>query len=112
MFLVVIGTLAQKNQGLYIAQQKYFSSWFTWMGFLVVPSGRFVMAVMILNLSCYFFRPHILTNKKLGITIVHTGVVLLLLGGAITSFLSSEGNFSPLKIKILGFNSLKIKLIS
>ena len=92
MFLVVIGTLAQREQGLFIAQQKYFSSWFTWLGMLPIPSGRLIMMIMLVNLSCYFFRPHIFTKNKLGITIVHSGVILLLLGGGLTAIFSSEGN--------------------
>ena len=64
MFLVVVGTLAQRDQGLYFAQQKYFSSWVTLFGFLPVPSGRFVMTVMVVNLSCYFFRPNIFKRNN------------------------------------------------
>ena len=51
MFLVVIGTLAQRDQGLYIAQQKYFSSWFTWFSIFPVPSGKLIMSIIVINLS-------------------------------------------------------------
>ena len=92
IFLVVIGTLAQRDQGLYLAQQKYFSSWFTYFGFIPIPSGRFIMTLMFLNLSCYFFRPNIFKPNKIGITIVHFGVIMLLGGGGLTAIFSSEGN--------------------
>ncbi len=92
MFLVVIGTLAQRDQGLYLAQQKYFSSWFTFIGFIPIPSGRFIMSIIFVNLSCYFFRPNILKVNKIGITIVHFGVIMLLAGGGLTAIFSSEGN--------------------
>ena len=64
MFLVVIGTLAQRDQGLYIAQQKYFSSWFTWFSIFPVPSGKLIMSIMVINLSCYFLRPHIFEKNN------------------------------------------------
>ena len=92
MFLVVVGTLAQREQGLYLAQQKYFSSWFTWLSFIPIPSGRLIMTIMVINLSCYFFRPNIFKKNKIGITIVHSGVIMLLVGGGLTAIFSSEGN--------------------
>ena len=59
IILVIVGTLDQREFGLYAAQQKYFSSWFTWLSFIPIPSGRLIMTNMVINLSCYFFRPNI-----------------------------------------------------
>ena len=93
MFLVVIGTWAQRDYGLYIAQNKYFSSWFFLLFDLIpIPSGRLIMTLMTINLSCYFFKPNIFKQAKLGITIVHSGVILLLVGGGLTGFFSTEGS--------------------
>ena len=44
MILVVLGTLAQANIGLYEAQGKYFSSWIMWVKFFPTPGGRLVDA--------------------------------------------------------------------
>ena len=84
--LVFIGTVVQKDIGLYAAQMDYFSSWFKWIGFIPLPSGKITMLVMFINLSCYFFRPNIFNKNKLGITITHSGVILMLLGGGLTSY--------------------------
>ena len=92
MVLVFVGTLVQKDIGLYAAQQEYFSSWFKWISFIPLPSGRLTMLVMFLNLSCYFFRPGIFRSNKAGITITHLGVILMLVGGGLTSFFSHEGS--------------------
>ena len=92
IILVFIGTIVQKDIGLYAAQMQYFSSWFIWVLFVPLPSGKLTMLVMLINLSCYFFRPNILSNKKIGITITHFGVILMLVGGALTSFFSHEGS--------------------
>ena len=92
MVLVFIGTLVQRDIGLYAAQQEYFSSWFKWVFFIPLPSGKLTMLVMFINLSCYFIRPNILHKSKLGITTTHSGIILMLVGGAITSFYSREGS--------------------
>ena len=92
MALVFVGTLVQKDIGLYAAQQEYFSSWFKWVLFFPLPSGKLTMLVMFINLSCYFIRPNIFHKSKLGITTTHSGIILMLVGGAITSFFSREGS--------------------
>ena len=92
MVLVVFGTLAQRDYGLYQVQQDYFSSWIKWFGLLPTPSAKLTMLVIFINLSCYFFRPGILALKKLGITITHSGVILLLVGSGLTAIFSIEGN--------------------
>ena len=92
MVLVFVGTLVQKDVGLYVAQQQYFSSWFKWLLFIPLPSGKLTMVLMFINLSCYFFRPGIFRFQKLGITITHSGVILMLLGGGLTSYFSHEGS--------------------
>ena len=55
MVLVFIGTIVQKDIGLYAAQMQYFSSWFIWVLFVPLPSGKLTMLIMFVNLSCYFF---------------------------------------------------------
>tara|TARA_Y100000590_G_scaffold444605_1_gene575572 strand:- start:349 stop:1269 length:921 start_codon:yes stop_codon:yes gene_type:complete len=50
------------------------------------------MIVIFINLSCYFFKPGIWRLNKIGITITHCGVMLILIGSALTYFLSIEGN--------------------
>jgi len=92
MILVFIGTIAQRDSGLYLVQQEYFSSWFKWFGLLPTPSAKLTMLAMFVNLSCYFFRPYIWTINKLGITITHCGVMLLLIGSGLTAIYSIEGN--------------------
>lgn len=90
--LVFFGTIVQKDIGLYAAQMEYFSSWFKWVWFIPLPSGKLTMLVMFINLSCYFFRSNIFSKNKLGITITHSGVILMLLGGGLTAYFSSEGS--------------------
>ena len=48
MVLVVLGTLAQRDIGLYASQQKYFSANITWLGGIIpVLGGRITMVIML-----------------------------------------------------------------
>ena len=92
MILVVVGTLAQKDMGLYAAQNRYFSAWITWFWFIPMPGGRLTLIIILINLSFFFFKKSIWKIKKLGIVILHLGGILLLVGGGLTAMFSSEGN--------------------
>ena len=56
MILVVLGTLAQKDMGLFSVQKKYFSSWFFWIWYLPMPGARLTMILIFINLSFFFFQ--------------------------------------------------------
>jgi hypothetical protein len=92
MVLVVIGTVVQKEIGLYAAQQKYFSAWFTSFGYIPLPGGRLTMLVMFINLTASFLDTNLWKWRKAGILITHFGALLLLVGGGLTAIFSVEGN--------------------
>ena len=87
--LVFIGTVVQKDIGLYAAQMDYFSSWFKWIGFIHLPSGKITMPIECSLIYHAIFLDQIFLIKiKFGITITHSGVILMLLGGGLTSYFS------------------------
>ena len=91
--LVFFGTIEQKDIGLYASQMKYFSSYyFLFLNFIPLPGGRLIIALMTVNLFSSLFKKNLWRLKKIGIIIVHVGGLLLLLGGGITAYFSSEGN--------------------
>ncbi len=92
MILVFFGTIAQKDQGLYLVQIDYFSSWFKWFGPIPAPSAKLTMLAMFINLSGFFFRSNIFKLNKVGITITHAGIMLMLIGSGLTSIFSIEGS--------------------
>ncbi len=92
MILIILGTLAQKNMGLFAVQKKYFSSWVFWIWYFPMPGGRLTMILILINLSVFFFKKSLWKIEKLGIIILHIGGILLLIGGGLTAMFSSEGN--------------------
>ena len=92
MILVVLGTLSQRDMGLFFAQKKYFSSYIIWFNnFLPLPGSRSALIIIFINLLFLSSNKNIWKIKKVGILIVHFGAVLLLLGGGLTAIFSSEG---------------------
>jgi hypothetical protein len=99
LLLVFIGTLAQVDEGLYAAQNRYFRSFFVWWGphgatwkLPVFPGGYLVGTVLLVNLFAAHARRFKLSANKIGITIIHSGLVLLLLGQLATDMLSTESS--------------------
>jgi hypothetical protein len=91
MVLIVAGTLAQKELGLYAAQNLFFSSWILWIGPIPLPGGYLTLAALTLCLSIKFLFFSEWVWPKAGSHIVHLGVLLLLIGGGITALTQKEG---------------------
>jgi hypothetical protein len=91
MILVFICTISQSKIGIYYAVQYYITSWFIYFqGFPVFPGGMLINSVLLVNL----IAGHILHFKKrvskIGIWLIHLGVLLLIIGAAITHFQAQE----------------------
>ncbi|MBI4663557.1 MAG: cytochrome c biogenesis protein ResB [Verrucomicrobia bacterium] len=101
LVLVFLGTLAQVNEGLYAAQNRWFRTFFIWWGpqgaqwtIPVFPGGYLVGTVLVVNLVLAHLNRFQLTWKKLGIHVTHVGIILLLLGQLATDLLSRETQMS------------------
>jgi len=92
MILVVVGTVSQRDIGLYASQLKFFSSYFFSFGLIPFPGGRIVLALMLVNLVSMMFKQNLWKMKKIGVIIVHLGGVMLLVGAGMTAIFSSEGS--------------------
>ncbi len=93
--LVFVGTLAQVNHGLYYIQEQYFQSWFIkWSltpdGFKIpiFPGGHLIGAVLLVNLIAAHIRRFSWTWRKLGIQLIHLGLIIMLAGGLATDLFS------------------------
>lgn len=95
--LVFFGTLAQVDDGLYMAQARWFRSFFVWWGpqgthwkIPIFPGGYLIGSVLLVNLVAAQIKRFKFTWKKFGIYLLHAGVILLLLGQLATDLLSRE----------------------
>jgi hypothetical protein len=95
--IVFWGTIAQVHLGLYKAQNEFFRNFFVYWtpdgsGFHIpiFPGGYLIGTVLLINLFVAHFRYYQPGKRKIGIVLIHLGVVLLLLGQMLTDFLSRE----------------------
>jgi hypothetical protein len=97
MVLVFLGTLDQVNIGVYEAENRYFKSFFlyftppgTTLKIPWFPSGYLVGGLLLVNLIAAHLARFKLSWKKAGILVLHSGVILLLLGQLFTSLFQVE----------------------
>ncbi|MCX7725499.1 MAG: cytochrome c biogenesis protein ResB [Chitinispirillaceae bacterium] len=95
IILVVWGTLYEVENGIFAAQERFFKAWFIMVGgFLPIPAVKTVLSLLTLNLIAAFLRKRALSIKNAGIFILHFGVLLLIIGSAITSTFVKESALS------------------
>ena len=97
MILVLLGTLEQVHWGVWHVQKVYFSSWLCFYPMdatsavrMPLPGGFLIGALLILNLAFAHFRHFKATAAKIGISMIHAGLLLLLVGGFITAVYQEE----------------------
>ena len=97
MVLVVACTLAQVSLGTYGAVNAYIRSFFVFWNVAgtswaipVFPGGGLVGAVLTVNLVCAQVRRLEMSWRKLGLWVVHLGLILLFVGEFVTSWFQVE----------------------
>jgi hypothetical protein len=97
LVLVFWGTMAQVHLGLYRAQNEFFRSFFifwepagTSLKIPIFPGGYLVGGLLLINLLAAHTRYYQPDKRKIGLVMIHLGVVLLLVGQLLTDLLSSE----------------------
>jgi len=97
LILVFWGTLAQVDLGLYKVQHEFFRSIFvywrpkgTGLKIPVLPGGYLLGTVFLLNLVAAHFRRFSFVRGKIGLLLIHSGLILLLVGQLLTDLLSQE----------------------
>ena len=97
MILVFLGTLDQINIGVYEAENRYFKSFFfyftlpgTALRIPWFPGGYLVGGLLMVNLIAAHLARFNVSWKKAGLLVLHTGVILLLLGQLFTSLFQVE----------------------
>ncbi len=108
MFLILAGTLAQTNEGVWTVVDSYFRSLFVLIplqifvplkvaripGVLPFPVGMTLGILLFINLLAAHAVRFSLSWKRSGIILAHAGVLLLLVGEFVTGAFAKEGNMS------------------
>ena len=97
MVLVFVGTLDQVQIGVYEAQLRYFKSFFLYFSLpgsqLKIPwfpGGYTLGGILLVNLVAAHVSRFKLSWKKTGILILHSGLILMLVGQLVTSVFEEE----------------------
>jgi hypothetical protein len=97
LVLVFVGTLAQVQIGLYAAQSEFFRSFFvywtpkgTHWKIPYLPGGWLIGLVLLVNLLAAHIKRFQLKRKKIGIILIHAGLILLLGGQFLTELFQVE----------------------
>jgi hypothetical protein len=95
-FLFVLtfwGTVYQVEHGLYAAQERFYNSWLILLGgFVPFPGTQLVLTVLTINLTAYLVA--MVGRSSFGILLTHAGLLMLLLGGAVTHYFAEESQLT------------------
>lgn len=105
MILIFAGTLAQRFQGNWEVVNTYFRSTHVWiplqvfvpeaMGMVrrtfLFPGGFIIGGLLLVNLLAAHAVRFKLSWKRAGVLVIHTGLIVLLLGEAVTALSADEG---------------------
>lgn len=97
LILVFWGTIAEVELGLYKAQNDFFRSFFvfwhpagsSWR-IPIFPGGYLLGGLLLINLLAAHTRYYRPEKRKIGIVMIHLGIVMLLLGQLLTDSLARE----------------------
>jgi hypothetical protein len=93
--LTFCGTVAQINEGLYVAQARYFSSFFFLVfGVIPFPGAQGVLWVLFVNLACVTVTrfSHYFKKQYAGILVIHFGLLLYFIAAFVTFHVSVDSN--------------------
>lgn len=108
MFLILAGTLAQVDQGVWLVVDSYFRSIYVAIpfqlfvprklaeipGVLPFPGGATLGVLLFLNLLAAHIVRFKLAWNRAGMIVTHAGVLLLLVGEFVTGAFAKEGNMT------------------
>ena len=89
------GTIAQVQNGLYLAQERFFHSFFFLAGgFIPFPGAQLVMWALFFNLIAVLLIRFVYAWKKLGILIIHFGLLSFLVSGYVILHCAQESHLT------------------
>jgi hypothetical protein len=111
MLLIFLGTLAQVHLGIHAVQARYFQSLLVFWSppgadwkIPILPGGYLLGTVLLVNLIAAHATRFQLTRKKIGIFLLHFGVILLLIGQLLTGLFARETQMRIDEGQTLGYS--------
>ncbi|HXA09127.1 MAG TPA: cytochrome c biogenesis protein ResB [Chthoniobacterales bacterium] len=111
MLLVFLGTLAQVHLGIHAVQARYFQSLLIFWSppgaswtIPILPGGYLLGTVLLLNLLAAHATRFQFSRKKIGIILLHFGVILLLIGQLLTGLFARETQMRIDEGQTLGYS--------
>jgi hypothetical protein len=111
MLLVFLGTLAQVHLGIHAVQARYFQSLIIYWSppgaswkIPILPGGYLLGTVLLVNLVTAHATRFQLSKKKIGIILLHLGVILLLIGQLLTGLFARETQMRIDEGQTLGYS--------
>lgn len=93
--LVFLGTLYQVDHGLHAAKHRFFDSYFLLLGgYIPFPGTQTVMLLLVVSLLGYTVNLLLAPKLKPGMIVLHVGLLMLLLGGAVTHRFAEESQLT------------------
>ncbi len=95
IILILIATLDQVNLGIWVVQAKYFNTFIVYwpvgsISLAVFPGGYTLGGLLLLNLVAAHIYRFTFSWRKVGIWLVHIGLILLLVGQLLTGLWQDE----------------------
>jgi hypothetical protein len=111
MVLVFLGTLAQVHLGIHDVQTQFFQSLFVYWSptgaswkIPVLPGGYLLGTVLLANLFAAHATRFQFSRKKIGIILLHLGVILLIVGQLLTGLFAQESQMRIDQGRTLGYS--------
>lgn len=113
MVLIFVATITQVELGIHEVQAKFFRSWIAWWDvmpgekkFLIpIPGGTLLGILLIINLLAAHGARFKLSWNKAGMIVIHSGILLMLLGEIFTGLLGREAQMVINEGEILNYST-------
>lgn len=102
MVLIFVGTISQVSLGIHEVVDQFFRSWIAWWEVMPgdkefkipLPGGALLGCLLIVNLLAAHGARFKLRWNKAGMLLIHSGILLMLVGELFTGFLGKEAQMT------------------
>lgn len=113
MVLIFVGTISQVELGIHEVQEKFFRSWIAWWDvmpgrerlYIPIPGGTLLGILLICNLLAAHGTRFKLSWNKAGMIVIHSGILLMLLGEILTGLLGREAQMAITEGEISNYST-------